>query len=184
LVALQGWPFVTNEAVSTEATPAQIEKALHIPGGSLRPILKELKDSNFITAQGYSYHVRSVALSHIKSQIQKIISGAGSPRQSGKSKRKKGVAGESAKEVKRQPRKRASVPTGDKAQFFEQLVAGKFFEQPRKLADVKEAFHEKGHIVPSTSIPSYLLKAVRDEKLRRERKTMDGLKVWVYEKAK
>ena len=69
LVALQGWPFVVKDPVSTDATPAGLEHALHIPGGTLRPILKELKDSHMILARGRSYSIHPSAFAHIRDEI-------------------------------------------------------------------------------------------------------------------
>jgi hypothetical protein len=70
LVALQGWPFVTKDPVPTDATPASLEHALHIQGGTLRHALKELKDSHMILVKGRSYSIHPVALTHIKDAIQ------------------------------------------------------------------------------------------------------------------
>lgn len=75
LVALQGWPFVTQDTVPTEATPAKLENVLNVPGGTVRRILKELKDSHFISPKGRSYSVRSGALPHIKTEISKGVKG-------------------------------------------------------------------------------------------------------------
>jgi len=69
LVALQGWPFVTKDPVPTDATPASIEHALHIPGGTLRPILKGLKAAHMVVAKGRSYRIQPAALTHIKDAI-------------------------------------------------------------------------------------------------------------------
>lgn len=69
LVALQGWSFVTKDPVPTDATPANIEHALHIPGGTLRPALKGLKESHMILAKGRSYSIHPAALPHIKDVV-------------------------------------------------------------------------------------------------------------------
>lgn len=74
LVALQGWPFVTKDPVPTDATPAGIEHALHIPGGTLRPILKSLKDSHMILVKGRAYSIHAAALPHIKDAVLSKIS--------------------------------------------------------------------------------------------------------------
>jgi len=69
LVALQGWPFVIKDPVPTDATPASIEHALHIPGGTLRPILKGFKTSHMVLVKGRSYSIHPAALPHIKDMV-------------------------------------------------------------------------------------------------------------------
>ena len=185
LVALQGWRFVTQDQVPTEATPAELERALNIPGGTLRPILKDLKDSHFIFPRGRYYGVRAAALPHIRKEISAAIGRAGVTHEASKSKRKK-------QKPSKQPAGNKSKGTGQgkgsrvpgQADFFDKLISGGFFEKPRTLSDVQNRFHEKGHIIARTSIPSLLLKAVRNEKLRRERQNISGKKVWTYERPK
>jgi hypothetical protein len=46
LVALQGWPFVIQETVPTDASPGEIATHLGLPGGTVRPILMQLADSS------------------------------------------------------------------------------------------------------------------------------------------
>lgn len=187
LVALQGWPFVTDDPVTTEATPAEIEKMLHIPGGTLRPILKELKDSHFISARGRNYSVRAAALLHIKNAIGKGKGegegGTHVARRMSKKKKPDKSTDKAADNHGRRDR-RKSQRISDKAEFFDRLISDGFFDKPRVLNDVKKQFHAKGHILPITSIPQYLLKAIRDERLYREMRDVDGKRVWVYERAK
>ena len=71
LTAIQGWPFVSHEAVPTDSTPAQIEEALNIPGGTLRPLLKDLKESHLIAVHGRTYSIKTAALSTIRGEIQR-----------------------------------------------------------------------------------------------------------------
>lgn len=70
LVALHGWLYVSKDPVPTDATPANIGRALHISGGTLRPVLKVLKDSNMILAKGRSYSIHPAALTHIRAEVQ------------------------------------------------------------------------------------------------------------------
>jgi hypothetical protein len=69
LVALQGWPFVLDDVVPMDAKPGEIEKHTGIPGGSLRPHLKELKDRRIIIEKGGRYSVLSAALQSIKKEL-------------------------------------------------------------------------------------------------------------------
>ncbi|MDA0999394.1 MAG: hypothetical protein O2807_02590 [bacterium] len=185
LVALQAWPLLGAEDVPTKVSPAQLGGLLNIPGGTLRPTLKELKDSNLISVDGRDYFVRTVAFPHIKKAIENTAGGSSTGRRHKKAGKKKTAPNKSDKKGNDSVRKKSTASTGEKTEFFEQLTNGSFFDEPRSLSDVKEAFHQKGHILPSTSLPGYLLKAVRGEKpkLRRERQEVDGKKVWMYEKA-
>lgn len=59
-----------------------------------------------------------------------------------------------------------------------------FFDEGRTLSDVQTRFHEEAIIIPQTSIPSYLLKAVRDNRLSRRKEKLEGKERWVYRTVK
>jgi hypothetical protein len=69
LTALLGWPFITSEPTPTEAKPAEIEKATGIPGGSLRPILKELLEAHLLIVRDGRYSVRSTSFAAIAAEL-------------------------------------------------------------------------------------------------------------------
>ena len=50
LVAILGWRYVTDEPPAIPTKPADLEKALGIPGGSLRPFLKEVSRTAHLIA--------------------------------------------------------------------------------------------------------------------------------------
>lgn len=55
-----------------------------------------------------------------------------------------------------------------------------FFNEDRPISQIREALHEKGRIVKITDLPPYLLKLVRNDTLKRTRKTIGKRKTWVY----
>jgi hypothetical protein len=185
LVALQGWPFVTDDAPSTAAQPAHIERALGIPGGTLRPILKDLKDRHLISVRDGAYAVRTANLAAIRS----VLEGKPDPNQGpgpkrAKAKRRDGDIEEGRDEAAKgkEPRKGSTHKKGTIGVTFDGWIDAGFFDQPRSLADVQKRFAKEGIILPQTSIPIYLLRAVRRGRLSRDEADVGGRKVWAYQK--
>lgn len=56
------------------------------------------------------------------------------------------------------------------------LLAEGFFDQPRKMGEIKTKLEEKGFFYPLTSLPPYLLKLCRERNLKR----FKSGKLWVY----
>jgi hypothetical protein len=181
LVALQGWPIVAKgQEIPTAAKPAHIGERVGIPGGTLRPLLKELKDRHLIAWKGGAYSVRAASLADIKAEMDgkaPVTVKKAAPR----SKR----AAKAPKEATRgelKAKRRASGKSGDLTAKFNGWIDEGFFRKPRTLGEVRDRFHEQGDIIPRTTIPTYLLAAVRAKppRLTRARADVDGKKVWVY----
>lgn len=186
LVALQGWPFVTDEAVPVDAKPAEIGDHVGIQGGTLRPILKELKDRHVIAERSGRYFVRPVTLAAIKAELGTEQKGTNPRPRRG---RKRGApsapvtAAEPPERGARQEGRRGRTlrPGGLSAQFDRWIDLG-FFDQPRTLSDVQKRFHKEGSILPKTSVPKYLLQAIRSGRLHREEREINKRTVWVYQR--
>ena len=61
-----------------------------------------------------------------------------------------------------------------------ELKDASFFKKERTLSEILEALHAKGRIIKNSSLPPYLLKMVRANIIRREKKMVGKKRVWVY----
>jgi hypothetical protein len=179
LVALQGWPYVVEDPIPTDAKPAHIEDRVHIPGGTLRPILKDLKDRHLIREITGAYSVRAASLAAVKSELEGAAVPSFRPRRVTK---KRGTKAEPENAASLQKPRRTSARKSGLKDKFDGLIDTGFFDQPRSLSDVQNRFHEEAVIIPQTSIPSYLLSAVRSNRLQRERQEVNGKQVWIYKR--
>ena len=183
LVALQGWPLVTEEAVPTSASPAELEKALRIPGGSLRPLLMDLKERLVIVGGGKSYAVSAGHLEAVKAEIgarknDSADAGAAQARVRRRARARKPKSESTAKAKKAGKRERKS----SKAVRFDAWIEEGFFDEPRTLNDVHAQFHKEAQIVRRTAVPWYLLRAVDAGRLKRDKMEVNGKEVWVYQR--
>lgn len=176
LVSLQGWQFVIDVAVATTAKPANLEAILGIPGGTLRPTLKDLKDRHLININAGAYSVRASHLASVESEIAGSSRSSPSPRKAKQDRGAKAEEGESAQPNTANRKK--NVGLGD---MITKWIADGFFDDGKTTGDVKDRFHEEAIIVPTSSIPGYVNKAVRVEKtLKRKKEDQNGKQVWVY----
>jgi len=179
LVALHGWPYVTEDELPTTAKPADLETSLGIRGGTLRPILKGLKDAHYLIAKGSRYGVQAASLNEIKA----MLSGETAPGRVAVSKsRRRGAVtkSESDSAGKNASKGKRKTKGSDIGVMFKGWIADGYFKQKRSMKDVKQKFRQKGVMVENTSLPTYFLAALRDDLLEREQADVDGRKVWVY----
>lgn len=183
LTAQQGWQFISAEAAASASKPAELEEHLGIPGGSLRPTLKDLKERHLITSKDGLYSVRAANLEAIKAELASSGS-AIKPKMQRRLESKK-AAQEADKDAKpaaklKNARKPSKTPSNSAGGRFSAWIEGGFFDEEKTLKDVQNRFHEVGVIIPRTSIPQFLLKAVREERLKRVKKKIGTKDIWVY----
>jgi hypothetical protein len=197
LVALQGWKFVTEDPVGSDARPADIEAATGIPGGSLRPTLRGLCDSHILSERDSRYSVRGTSLPAIEAELNGgddavvVRRVRASSRKSSATARKTtddlgeedkgqidtGVTGEDAASSRM---RKVGSKTGNIAATFERWIDEGYFDEPRTLADVQKRFRKEAIMVPQTSLPGYFLSAVRKGRLNRDEMDVSGKNVWAY----
>ncbi|MBX9829383.1 MAG: hypothetical protein K2Y27_30890 [Xanthobacteraceae bacterium] len=182
LVALQGWPFVTDETVATDASPSHIADQLGLPGGTVRPLLMDLADRHLIVGKDGRYLVRAANLPSITKELAGEVVGRVTTRRAAASPRTKSKGEERGEREEKGGRKRAAKQskTSSQSAKFEGWIDGGFFDQSRTLGDVGNKFREEGIIIARTSIPQLLLKAVRSGRLARKEADVAGKNVWVY----
>lgn len=186
IVALQGWPFVSDQAVPTDVKPSDLEEKLGIPGGTLRPTLKDLKDRHILVARSGRYSARTASLQAIKEELKDADRGSGRSRSTRQSRKKSATKTKSAEPD--QSATSLKSPGGGSVRipdWIAKWIKDGFFEGLRTLGDVQNHFHELGMIVPQHRLSTPMKKAVTpslDEPapLKRSKREVNGKKVWVY----
>lgn len=189
LVAVQGWSFVVDEPVTVETKPADLDEKLGIPGGSLRPLLKDLKDRHLVISKGAGYSVRASSLAAIQRELEQRPGAPTPTRRRKPTKRPKAAVADevSAREESQAPdaksdRRRKSG--SDLGETFRGWITDGYFDTPKTLSAVQARFHEEAILIPRTSIPKYLLTGVRNKLLFRVKQEVNGKQLWVYQTKK
>lgn len=176
LVAVVGWKYVVDNPQAVPTKPADIEAVLGISGGTLRPMLKKLKESYLISANDGHYAVQTANLD----TVQRVVAG-----EKVRSSRVRKTSTKSTEEhsfdhqeAGKSQNKKTSV--GELRPLLETWVKSGFFDEIRTIGDVHDRYHEHAIIVQRTSLSGLLLRAVRDGLLKRAKIEADGKKVWGY----
>lgn len=200
LVALQGWRFVVDETMPTAARPADIEAAIGIPGGSLRPILRGLIENYRVAERDRRYSVRGASFPSIEEELngseERVLVQRQRP-----TKRRPGknanadrtiqeddestgdistAENEAAANGGGKKSRKVGSKTGNVAATFERWINEGYFDELRTLSDVQKRFRKEAVIVPQTSLPTYFLSAVRKGRLTRDEVETNGKTVWGY----
>jgi len=199
LVALQGWKFVSDDPIPGDARPSDIETATGIPGGSLRPTLRELSENHVLSERDSRYSVRGTSLRAIEEELkggeEEIVVRRQRPSTRRKSRKARGTADSAADQEDAETdnvediagAKRTRKPsgkTGNIAATFERWIDEGYFDEQRTLAEVQRRFRKEAMMVPQTSLPGYFLGAVRRGRLKRDEMAVGGRTVWGYSTSK
>jgi len=186
LVAIAGWPYVVEEVPSIDTKPAALEQMTGIPGGTLRPILKRLKDSHLVVSTSDGYVVRVANLDAIgrvvagERVVEKSAGRRPRPPTKGEDDRGTGSAGSPAESRRSKEHRKARVPV---RASLSRLVDDGFFSNERTLGEVVARLHEMAIIVKTTSLSGPVAEMVRSGKLVRKKVTEGGKGVWSYRAA-
>src|SRR5262249_39771615 len=70
MVGLQGWPYVSDDQIPTDASPGELEQQLGLPGGTIRPMLIDLRDRHLLSSKNGRYSLRAGNLHAITSELE------------------------------------------------------------------------------------------------------------------
>jgi len=183
LIAVLGWRYVLDESRDVPTKPADLEAELSIAGGTLRPILKKLKDSHLLAVVDGHYRVQLANLDSIETAIAgETLKEAWKSRARKPSKIKpENADGERPNPVgdtTKQKKKRGA--SGQLKTFLTRWTGDGFLDEPKTLANLLERYHEHGIITKQTSLSGLMLDAVREGLLTRTKVNVGGKQVWAY----
>ena len=167
-----------DDPPSISTKPADLEKALGIKGGTLRPILKQLKDNHILASADGHYSIRPsnlAAAGHIVRREERVQVSAPKSRRVKRDKRSAAV--DDAAKNNAKPKKKTGVPI--KASLIGLLHEG-FFSEFRTLTRLADRLQELAVNAKKTSLSGPVAELVRDKKLVRKKIKENGRLVWAY----
>nr|CAD6615034.1 hypothetical protein RTCK_02749 [Rhizobium sp. TCK] len=184
LVALLGWKYVIDYEHEIDARPTTLEALTGIPGGTLRPILKKLKDAHLLAVIGGNYSVRPANLEAIGSIVkgeQPVTARKRTKKMSRSTASERHHSdGEAESEGTRKSRRSAGTPARGS---LRRLLESGFFNEPRTLAQVVARLHEMAVITKATSLSGPIAELVREGSLHRKKMKENSKEVWSYRAA-
>ena len=177
LVGVLGWQYVLDDSPNFATKPADLERELGIAGGTLRPILKKLKDLHLLVVVDGHYRAQPANLDSIEAAIagETPKAGAHKPRRI----KREGAGGETPDPMD-ETRKRNRRGSGQLKAFLTKWTGDGFFAEPKTLANLLERYHEHGVITKQTSLSGLMLESVREGLLARAKVEVGGKQVWAY----
>lgn len=161
LCGKKAWELLTSK--EERVSIAEMERNLGIKGNTLRPILKDLKDSYGVESEKGKYRILPKGIFMLEKELE----------QQGDEKEKKG------KRVKVQ--KKEKFKRGfSRSEFINKLYEQGFFKEPKTLEEIKNELEKMGITTKFSSLPPYFLPLVRKGKLTRERVQKGKKKIWAY----
>ena len=183
LVALEGWVYIKPELEGVAAKPAELERELGIPGGSLRPLLRELASRRLVKSHGGAYRILAANLAAITAELSGGQAPVGKALKPSAARRKR--THPKGKDALNGTRKRAKATSANRGSqsagsMFKSWIEAGDFKTPRSMKDMLEEFHNKGVIMKMTTLSKLPLTAVRKGTLVRKRGEINGKRVWLY----
>ena len=179
LVAILGWQYVIGEEHQADTRPAALEIALGIHGGTLRPILKKLKDSHLLAVVEGHYSIHPSNLDAISRVVRGEMQ-VPTPSKSAKTSKAKSNNKKVTPRTEENTKKTTKKPGVPIRASLEQLIADGFFVEYRTLGQVSERFHELAIMTKVTSLSGPIADFVRDKKLQRKKIKQKEKQVWAY----
>lgn len=180
LTAIAGWQYVSDDPPEYPTKPANLEAALGIAGGTLRPALKKLKDIHLLSNEEGHYKIQAANLRHVGAYVRGDIKPASRKARAKADKHTEPETG--AEERINKPKGKSRKGGGSASDAFEALIEQGFFAEPKTLRDLQGKLEQKGLIFPQSALSGMVLKAVRSEVLDREKVESGGRQVWAYAK--
>lgn len=176
--AVLGWKYVVEEPPPVSTKPSDLEGSLGIPGGTLRPILKKLKDNHILVVSEGQYSIRisnlAVARRLVSGEKNVLSSSSKSKRAKASGTRK---TGNTVDKNRLKSKKKARAPI---RASLERLLSDGFFDEFRTLTKILGRLHELAINAKITSISGPVAELVREEKLERKKTKDNGKQVWTY----
>lgn len=207
LVALAGWSFLVPEGgPPTSAKPAEIEAALNIAGGTVRPILKEFKDSRMVQVADGRYSVNPATVTHLREVIEGQAVPRTRPRRSraqaapasqpspkstltsvpnGKQQDEDDLKDTEKREAggkKKRSRRDATVAGMGPLQRVRKLIAEGWFSKPRPVREIVHELAARGATYRGQDLTRQMQDLTKSGELRREKRALPGggRPVWHY----
>lgn len=182
LVSVLGWQYVVDDERSVDTKPADLEAVLGIPGGTLRPALKKLKDAHLLTVADGHYSVRAAKLDVIARTAagEKMVTASKRSPKKTKHSPIATVADKQATEEVEKDKRKSTIPIRPS---LSRLVEQEYFKDYRTLSQVVERLHEQAIIAKVTSLSGPIAELVRDGTLERKKVDDGGKQVWGYKAA-